>query len=115
MTTSPSTRRERRTTPAGDVVEREGDRLVITARVPIDGAGENDRILDIVSTAQLLIAPGQQGAVSDMTLPNGTGALAISQLVKSLPGQVVVIQEMNEPKVKRKPNALGSLCYPHNT
>ena len=48
----------------------------VLARVPIDGAGENDRILDIVSTAQLLIAPGQQGAVSDMTLPNGTGKTA---------------------------------------
>lgn len=69
----------------------------VLARVPVDGAGENDRILDIVSTAQLLVAPGQQGTVSDMTLPGGTGALAISQLVKSLPGQVVVIQEMNEP------------------
>ena len=32
-----------------------------------------------------------------MTLPNGNGALAISRLVKSLPGQVIVIQEKNEP------------------
>ncbi|WP_050630307.1 sensor histidine kinase [Bradyrhizobium viridifuturi] len=69
----------------------------VLARVPIDGSGETDRVLDIVSTAQLMIAPGQQGAVNDMTLPNGTNALAISQLIKSLPGQVVVIQEMNEP------------------
>lgn len=69
----------------------------VLARVPIDGMGESDRILDIVSTAQLMVAPGQQGIVSDMTLPGGTSALAISRLVKSLPGQVVVIQEMNEP------------------
>jgi len=69
----------------------------VLARVPIDGVGESDRILDVISTAQLLVAPGQQGIVSDMTLPGGTGALAISRLVKSLPGQVVVIQEMNEP------------------
>ena len=32
-----------------------------------------------------------------MTLPNGNGAMAISRLVKSLPGQVIVIQEKNEP------------------
>jgi two-component system cell cycle sensor histidine kinase PleC len=69
----------------------------VLARVPIDGLAVNDRILDIISTAQLLVAPGQQGVVSDMTLPGGTSALAISRLVKSLPGQVVVIQEMNDP------------------
>ncbi|WP_027581486.1 ATP-binding protein [Bradyrhizobium sp. Ai1a-2] len=67
------------------------------ARAPIDGLGENDRVLDIVSTAQLLAAPSQQGLLADMILPNGDGALAVSVLVKSLPGQVIVIQEMNEP------------------
>ncbi|MFB9262431.1 ATP-binding protein [Bradyrhizobium erythrophlei] len=69
----------------------------VLARMPIDGLGESDRILDVISTAQLLAAPGQQGVVSDMTLPNGSGALAISRLVKSLPGQIIVIQEINEP------------------
>jgi two-component system cell cycle sensor histidine kinase PleC len=69
----------------------------VLARVPIDGLGDNDRVLDIISTAQLLAAPGQQGVVSDMILPNGAGALAISVLVKSLPGQVIVIQEKNDP------------------
>jgi len=54
-------------------------------------------VLDVISTAQLLAAPGQQGVVSDMTLPNGSGAMAISRLVKALPGQVIVIQERNEP------------------
>ncbi|MDI4231216.1 ATP-binding protein [Bradyrhizobium sp. Arg237L] len=67
------------------------------ARAPIDRLGENDRVLDIVSTAQLLAAPSQQGLLADMLLPNGDGALAISVQVKSLPGQVIVIQEMNEP------------------
>jgi two-component system cell cycle sensor histidine kinase PleC len=69
----------------------------VLARVPIDGLGENDRVLDIIGTAQLLAAPGQQGIVTDMILPTGNGALAISLLVKSLPGQVMVIQERNEP------------------
>jgi two-component system, cell cycle sensor histidine kinase PleC len=32
-----------------------------------------------------------------MILPSGSSALAISQLVKSLPGQIIVIQENNEP------------------
>ena len=69
----------------------------VLARVPIDGVGESDRILDVISTAQLLAAPSQQGVVSDMILPSGSSALAISQLVKSLPGQIIVIQENNEP------------------
>jgi two-component system, cell cycle sensor histidine kinase PleC len=70
----------------------------ILARVPVEGGlGDSDRVLDIISTAQLLTTPGLQGVVSDMTLPNGNGAVAISALVKSLPGQVIVIQEKNEP------------------
>ena len=70
----------------------------ILARVPVEGSlGGSDSILDIISTAQLLTTPGQQGVVSDMTLPNGNGAMAISRLIKALPGQVVVIQEKNEP------------------
>ena len=47
----------------------------ILARVPVEGGlGDSDRVLDIISTAQLLTTPGQQGVVSDMTLPNGNGA-----------------------------------------
>ena len=66
----------------------------VLARVPVEaGLGEPDRILDVISTAQLLAAPGQQNGVTDMTLPNGSGALAIQRVVKSLPGQVIIIQE----------------------
>ena len=54
-------------------------------------------MLDAISTAQLLARPGQQGNVTDMTLPNGNGAMATSRLIKSLPGRVIVIQEKNEP------------------
>src|SRR5690242_1347814 len=49
----------------------------IMARVPVEGFGSGDRVLDVISTAQLLAAPGQQGSVTDMTLPNGNGAMAI--------------------------------------
>src|SRR2546421_572951 len=70
----------------------------ILARVPLEtGLGEPDRILDVISTAQLLTAPGQQNTVTDMILPNGGGALATQRVIKSLPGQVIVIQEKNEP------------------
>ena len=66
----------------------------ILARVPIEASlGETDQLLDVISTAQLLAAPGLQGAVSDMTLPNGNSALAVSRLARSLPAQIVVIQE----------------------
>jgi two-component system cell cycle sensor histidine kinase PleC len=69
----------------------------VLARVPIEaGLGEPDRILDVISTAQLLAAPGQQSSISDMILPNGSGALAIQHLVKSLPGQLIIIQEKTD-------------------
>src|SRR5690349_8870174 len=70
----------------------------ILARIPVEASlGEADRILDVISTAQLLAAPGLQGTVTDMILPNGNGALAISVAIKSLPGQVIVIQEKTDP------------------
>ncbi len=70
----------------------------ILARLPIEATlGEADRILDAISTAQLMSAPSLQGNVIDLTLPNGSGALATSQLIKSLPGRVIVIQERGEP------------------
>src|SRR5262249_20930353 len=48
----------------------------VLARVPVqNGVADADRVLDVISTAQLLAAPGQQGIVNDMTLPNGSGAL----------------------------------------
>jgi two-component system cell cycle sensor histidine kinase PleC len=70
----------------------------ILARVPVDTSlGENDRVLDLISTAQLLATPGLQGTVTEIILPSGRAALAISQLIKVLPGRVVVIQEKVEP------------------
>ncbi len=70
----------------------------ILARVPVEAGIEPDRILDVISTAQLLAAPsGQQGAIADMILPGGSGAMATQRVIKSMPGQVIVIQEKNEP------------------
>jgi two-component system cell cycle sensor histidine kinase PleC len=66
----------------------------ILARVPVeDGIGDSGQLLDVISAAQLLALPGPQGGVTDITLPNGSGALAIQHIVKSLPGHVIIIQE----------------------
>src|SRR3954471_17779217 len=66
----------------------------ILARVRLDAElGDTDRILDVISAAQLLTLPGQQGGVTDMILPNGGSALATLRLVRGLPGQVIVISE----------------------
>ncbi len=70
----------------------------ILARVPADtGIGEPDKVLDVISTAQLLTAPGTPNAITDMILPDGGGALATQRMIKSLPGEVIVIQQKNEP------------------
>ncbi|MGV7216535.1 PAS domain-containing sensor histidine kinase [Bradyrhizobium sp. UFLA05-112] len=70
----------------------------ILARIPVDtDPAGNDRLLDAITTAQLVATPPQQNDVSDLTLPSGNSAMAISRPIKSLPGQVTVIQERNEP------------------
>jgi two-component system cell cycle sensor histidine kinase PleC len=69
----------------------------ILARVPLDAElGDTDRILDVISAAQLLTLPGPQGGVADLILPNGGSALATLRLVRGLPGQVIIIQEKIE-------------------
>jgi two-component system cell cycle sensor histidine kinase PleC len=75
------------------VIVTGADRRIL-ARVPVETSlDEPDGILDIISTAQLLAAPGQQGGITDMILPSGNSAVAIQHVVKSLPGQVIVVQE----------------------
>ncbi|MET4205788.1 ATP-binding protein [Bradyrhizobium sp. LA2.1] len=70
----------------------------ILARIPIDrDPSGNDRLLDAITTAQLVAAPPRDSNVSDMTLPSGNAAMATSRQIKSLPGLVTVIQERNEP------------------
>jgi two-component system, cell cycle sensor histidine kinase PleC len=66
----------------------------ILARVPIEAVlGDPDRLLDVLSAALPLSMPGQQAGVTDITLPSGNGALAIAHVIRSLPGQVIIIQE----------------------
>jgi two-component system, cell cycle sensor histidine kinase PleC len=69
------------------------DRRVL-ARVPVEAdLGDTSLLLDAISAALPLTAPGQQAGVTDITLPNDSGALAVQHLIKSLPGQVIIIQE----------------------
>jgi two-component system cell cycle sensor histidine kinase PleC len=69
----------------------------IIARIPIfTPIGDSGRILEVVSAAQPLVTLGQQEEVADIVLPNGDGALATQRIVRSLAGQLVIIQEKNE-------------------
>ena len=69
----------------------------VLARVPIDaGLDDTSRILDVVSAALPLTASAQQDRVTDITLPNGSGALAVQHIIKSLPGQIIIIQETTD-------------------
>ncbi|HET7493507.1 MAG TPA: ATP-binding protein [Bradyrhizobium sp.] len=66
----------------------------ILARIPIESPiGDTGRILDIISASLPVGTPGNTEGVNDITLPNGGEALAVRQIVKSLPGQVIIIQE----------------------
>jgi two-component system, cell cycle sensor histidine kinase PleC len=88
--------------PGRHIIVHGGADRRILARVPVESSlGEADRILDAISTAQLLAAPNfqtsnLQASATDMTLPNGNGALVVSRPIRSLPGQVLLIQEKKE-------------------
>src|ERR1700727_215565 len=69
----------------------------ILARVPIEAAiGETSALLDVVSAVLPSPPAAEIGTVTDITLPNAEGALAVRRVVKSLPGQVIVIQEKTD-------------------
>jgi two-component system, cell cycle sensor histidine kinase PleC len=70
----------------------------VLARAPIDGdIGDTANVLDIVGATLPLAGPDQPSAATDVTLPNGNSALVISRVIKSLAGQVIVIQEKVDP------------------
>ena len=87
----------------------------ILARMPIkfEPRAKTTASSTSISSAQLLAAPSLQGKITDMTLPNGNGAMATSQLVKSLPGRVIVIQERLEPIWGSDFGALGNALRHH--
>jgi two-component system cell cycle sensor histidine kinase PleC len=75
-----------------------GEGQHVLARAPVDGGiGDTANVLDIVGAALPLAGPDQASAATDVTLPDGNSALAISRVIKSLAGQVIVIQEKVDP------------------
>jgi two-component system cell cycle sensor histidine kinase PleC len=77
------------------IVTGEGQRII--ARIPIEeNAEEPGRLLDVLSATQLLTLQGSQTGVVDVEMPGAPRALATQRAVKSLPGQVVVVQEQTE-------------------
>ncbi len=69
----------------------------ILARIPIESAiGDSAGILDIISAVVPPPASGHPTGATDITLPNGGGALVVRHAVRSLPGQVIIIQEKLE-------------------
>lgn len=88
------------------IVTSAGIERRVLARIPIDSVPVgNDRLLDAITTAQLLAAPTRDGNISDMTLPSGNAAMATSRQIKSLPGFVTVIQERNDRSGARMPHS----------
>jgi two-component system cell cycle sensor histidine kinase PleC len=79
---------------AGRHVIITGNDQRLLARVPIETAlGDTAGILEAISAALALSGTSQQGNVIDVVLPNGNGALAVQRAVKSLSGQIIIIQE----------------------
>lgn len=69
----------------------------IVARIPIEVPAEDaGSILDVLGATQLLTAQGAQSAVVEVNLPSSGRGLAVQRVVKSLPGQVIVVQEQVE-------------------
>jgi two-component system cell cycle sensor histidine kinase PleC len=70
----------------------------VLARLPIDGAiGETAALLDMINAALTRAEADPSPQPTDITLPNGNGGHAIARGIKSLPGQIVVIQEKIDP------------------
>jgi two-component system, cell cycle sensor histidine kinase PleC len=69
----------------------------LLAHVPIDvSAEEASSILDTMSAIQPAAAPGSQTPIVELTFSNGSKALATQRPIRSLSGQVVVVQEQND-------------------
>ncbi len=70
----------------------------VLARLPVDGAiGDTAALLDIINAALPRPEADPASQATDITLPNGNGALAIARGITSLPGQIIVIQEKVDP------------------
>lgn len=69
----------------------------ILARVPLDvSLDDTARVLDMLAASQIMTTRSQRTEVADVILPGGSHALVTQRIVKSLPGQIVVLQEISE-------------------
>ncbi|MCX7318016.1 MAG: ATP-binding protein [Hyphomicrobiales bacterium] len=79
----------------------------ILARMPADlPADDNTRVLDALSAAQNMSVQSPRTDVFDVTQADGSHALATRRIIRSLPGQIVVVQENND-SVWRSESALS--------
>jgi two-component system, cell cycle sensor histidine kinase PleC len=70
----------------------------VLARLPIDDAiGDTTALLDIINAVLPRPEADPSSQATDITLPNGNGALAIQRGIKSLAGEIIVIQEKVDP------------------
>jgi two-component system cell cycle sensor histidine kinase PleC len=83
--------------PGRHIIVTGADQRVL-ARVPLEVApGETSRILELVSVAQSPALRGTSPAsITDIVLLDGSSAFATQRVVRSLLGQVTVIQEKND-------------------
>jgi two-component system cell cycle sensor histidine kinase PleC len=79
----------------------------ILARMPADlPADDNTRVLDALNAAQNMSVQSPRTDVFDVTQADGSHALATRRIIRSLPGQIVVVQENND-SVWRSESALS--------
>ncbi len=69
----------------------------LLAHLPIDvPAEETSSILETIGATQVPASSDNQPPIIELTLSSGTKALATQRAIKSLSGQVVVVQEQND-------------------
>ncbi len=92
--------------PGRHIIVLGADQSII-ARMPIDvPERDNKRVLDMLSAVQNMSAQSQRTDVFDVTLADGSQALATRRIVRALPGQIIVLQENND-SVWRSESALS--------
>ncbi len=92
--------------PSRHVIVLGADQSII-ARMPADAPDrDSKRVLDMLSAVQNMSAQSQRTDVFDVTLADGSQALATRRIVRALPGQIIVLQENND-SVWRSESALS--------
>ncbi len=77
------------------IITGSGQRLL--AHLPVDASSEETiGILNSVTPLQPELAAGNQTPIFEITLPNGTSAMAVQRTIRSLSGEVLVAQEQTD-------------------